>query len=186
MTQQVLTVLGSTGSIGESTLDVVARHPDKFRLFALAGHTQVAKLANQCQRFQPRFAVVADAKHAAQLTALLRTAQCNTEVLYGSQALIDVAQADEVDGVMAAIVGAAGLPSALAAAQAGKTIYLANKETLVVAGALFMETARAHHAKVLPIDSEHNAIYQVLPADYDGDLAKHGIQSIILTASGGQ
>ncbi len=185
MTQQVLTVLGSTGSIGESTLDVVARHPDKFRLFALAGHTQVAKLANQCQRFQPRFAVVADAEHAAQLTALLRAAQCNTEVLYGSQALIDVAQADEVDGVMAAIVGAAGLPSALAAAQAGKTIYLANKETLVVAGALFMETARAHHAKVLPIDSEHNAIYQVLPADYDGDLAKHGIQSIILTASGG-
>ena len=185
MTQQVLTVLGSTGSIGESTLDVVARHPDKFRLFALAGHTQVAKLANQCQRFQPRFAVVADAEHAAQLTALLRAAQCNTKVLYGSQALIDVAQADEVDGVMAAIVGAAGLPSALAAAQAGKTIYLANKETLVVAGALFMETARAHHAKVLPIDSEHNAIYQVLPADYDGDLAKHGIQSIILTASGG-
>lgn len=185
MTQQVLTVLGSTGSIGESTLDVVARHPDKFRLFALAGHTQVAKLANQCQRFQPRFAVVADVEHAAQLTALLRAAQCNTEVLYGSQALIDVAQADEVDGVMAAIVGAAGLPSALAAAQTGKTIYLANKETLVVAGALFMETARAHHAKVLPIDSEHNAIYQVLPADYDGDLAKHGIQSIILTASGG-
>ena len=185
MTQQVLTVLGSTGSIGESTLDVVARHPDKFRLFALAGHQQVEKLAAQCQRFQPQFAVVADATHAKRLSHLLHTMQCATEVLHGKQALIDVAQADEVDGVMAAIVGAAGLPSAMAAARAGKTIYLANKETLVVAGALFMETARAHHAKVLPIDSEHNAIYQVLPADYTGDLANHGIQSIILTASGG-
>lgn len=185
MTQQVLTILGSTGSIGESTLDVVARHPDKFRIFALAGHKQVAKLARQCERFKPRFAVVADAEHAGQLEQYLKSAGCQTEVLYGGQALIDVASATEVTGVMAAIVGAAGLPSALAAAKAGKTIYLANKETLVVSGALFMETARENGAKVLPVDSEHNAVYQVLPQDYSGRLNVHGIQSIILTASGG-
>ncbi|MDO5073312.1 MAG: 1-deoxy-D-xylulose-5-phosphate reductoisomerase [Neisseria animaloris] len=185
MTQQVLTILGSTGSIGESTLDVVARHPDKFRIFALAGHKQVNKLAAQCERFKPCFAVVADAEHAAALEQLLESADCQTEVLYGGQALIEVASASEVTGVMAAIVGAAGLPSALAAAKKGKTIYLANKETLVVSGALFMETARANGAKVLPVDSEHNAVYQVLPQDYSGRLNVHGIQSIILTASGG-
>ncbi|MFS6937494.1 1-deoxy-D-xylulose 5-phosphate reductoisomerase [Neisseria animaloris] len=185
MTQQVLTILGSTGSIGESTLDVVARHPDKFRIFALAGHKQVNKLAAQCERFKPCFAVVADAEHAAALEQLLESADCQTEVLYGGQALIEVASASEVTGVMAAIVGAAGLPSALAAAKNGKTIYLANKETLVVSGALFMETARANGAKVLPVDSEHNAVYQVLPQDYSGRLNVHGIQSIILTASGG-
>lgn len=185
MTQQVLTILGSTGSIGESTLDVVARHPDKFRIFALAGHKQVNKLAEQCERFKPCFAVVADAEHAAALEQLLESADCQTEVLYGGQALIEVASASEVTGVMAAIVGAAGLPSALAAAKNGKTIYLANKETLVVSGALFMETARANGAKVLPVDSEHNAVYQVLPQDYSGRLNVHGIQSIILTASGG-
>ncbi|MDO5069279.1 1-deoxy-D-xylulose-5-phosphate reductoisomerase [Neisseria sp. Dent CA1/247] len=185
MTQHVLTILGSTGSIGESTLDVVSRHPEKFRIFALAGHKQVHKLAAQCERFKPQFAVVADAEHAAALEQLLESAECNTEVLYGPQALIDIAAADEVDGVMAAIVGAAGLPSALAAARKGKTIYLANKETLVVSGALFMETARANGAKILPVDSEHNAIYQVLPHDYSGRLNAHGIQSIVLTASGG-
>ena len=185
MTQHVLTILGSTGSIGESTLDVVSRHPEKFRIFALSGHKQVHKLAAQCERFKPRFAVAADAEHAAALEQLLEPSDCNTEVLYGAQALNDIASADEVTGVMAAIVGAAGLPSALAAARAGKTIYLANKETLVVAGALFMETARAGGAKILPVDSEHNAIYQVLPHDYSGRLNAHGIESIILTASGG-
>lgn len=185
MTQQVLTILGSTGSIGESTLDVVSRHPEKFRVFALAGHKQVEKLAAQCQTFRPEYAVVADAEHAARLEALLKRDGAATQVLHGAQALVDVASADEVSGVMCAIVGAAGLPSALAAAQKGKTIYLANKETLVVSGALFMETARANGAAVLPIDSEHNAIFQVLPRDYTGRLNEHGIRSIILTASGG-
>ena len=185
MTQQVLTILGSTGSIGESTLDVVSRHPEKFRVFALAGHRQVDKLAAQCKQFRPEYAVVGDAGHAAELEKKLKQEGINTQVLYGSQALIDVASADEVSGVMCAIVGAAGLPSALAAAQKGKTIYLANKETLVVSGALFMETARQNGATVLPIDSEHNAIFQVLPRDYTGRLNEHGINSIILTASGG-
>ena len=185
MTQQVLTILGSTGSIGESTLDVVSRHPEKFRVFALAGHRQVDKLAAQCKQFHPEYAVVGDAGHAAELEKKLKQEGISTQVLYGSQALIDVASADEVSGVMCAIVGAAGLPSALAAAQKGKTIYLANKETLVVSGALFMETARQNGATVLPIDSEHNAIFQVLPRDYTGRLNEHGINSIILTASGG-
>ena len=185
MTQQVLTILGSTGSIGESTLDVVSRHPEKFRVFALAGHRQVDKLAAQCKQFRPEYAVVGDAGHAAELEKKLKQEGINTQVLYGAQALIDVASADEVSGVMCAIVGAAGLPSALAAAQKGKTIYLANKETLVVSGALFMETARQNGATVLPIDSEHNAIFQVLPRDYTGRLNEHGINSIILTASGG-
>ena len=185
MTQQVLTILGSTGSIGESTLDVVSRHPERFRVFALAGHRQVDKLAAQCKQFRPEYAVVGDAGHAAELEKKLKQEGISTQVLYGSQALIDVASADEVSGVMCAIVGAAGLPSALAAARKGKTIYLANKETLVVSGALFMETARQNGATVLPIDSEHNAIFQVLPRDYTGRLNEHGINSIILTASGG-
>ncbi len=185
MTQQVLTILGSTGSIGESTLDVVSRHPEKFRVFALAGHRQVDKLAAQCKQFRPEYAVVGDVGHAAELEKKLKQEGISTQVLYGAQALIDVASADEVSGVMCAIVGAAGLPSALAAAQKGKTIYLANKETLVVSGALFMETARQNGATVLPIDSEHNAIFQVLPRDYTGRLNEHGINSIILTASGG-
>jgi 1-deoxy-D-xylulose 5-phosphate reductoisomerase len=185
MTQQVLTILGSTGSIGESTLDVVSRHPEKFRVFALAGHRQVDKLAAQCKQFRPEYAVVGDAGHAAELEKKLKQEGISTQVLYGSQALIDVASADKVSGVMCAIVGAAGLPSALAAARKGKTIYLANKETLVVSGALFMETARQNGATVLPIDSEHNAIFQVLPRDYTGRLNEHGINSIILTASGG-
>ncbi|MCF7529938.1 1-deoxy-D-xylulose-5-phosphate reductoisomerase [Neisseria lisongii] len=182
---QALTILGSTGSIGENTLDVIVRHPDKFRVFALSGRRQTEKLAAQCLRFAPQFAVVADAESAAELSALLAAAGCKTEVLHGEKALCDVASADEVGGVMCAIVGAAGLPSALAAAQAGKTIYLANKETLVVAGALFMETARRSGARVLPVDSEHNAVFQVLPEDYNGDLQRHGIESIVLTASGG-
>ena len=185
MTQQVLTILGGTGSIGESTLDVVSRHPEKFRVFALAGYRQVDKLAAQCKQFRPEYAVVGDAGHAAELEKKLKQEGIDTQVLYGAQALIDVASADEVSGVMCAIVGAAGLPSALAAARKGKTIYLANKETLVVSGALFMETARQNGATVLPIDSEHNAIFQVLPRDYTGRLNEHGINSIILTASGG-
>lgn len=191
LVMQILTILGSTGSIGVSTLNVISQHPDKFSIFALAGHTQVEKLAEQCRQFLPQYAVVADEQHAEQLRGLL--GNLKTEVLFGSQALVDVAVASEVTGVMCAIVGAAGLPSALAAAKHGKTIYLANKETLVVAGSLFMETAKQYGAKVLPIDSEHNAIFQVLPHEIvdhglplaSGILEKYGIKSIVLTASGG-
>ena len=184
---QTLSILGSTGSIGVSTLDVVARHPEQFQIFALAGHSQTAKLAEQCRQFAPRYAVVADEARANELRQQLGSlkTKIHTEILHGKQALIDIATAPEVTGVMCAIVGAAGLPSALAAAAHGKTIYLANKETLVVSGSLFMRTAQQHGATILPVDSEHNAIFQVLPRDYSGSLNAHGIASIILTASGG-
>ena len=181
---QSLTILGSTGSIGTSTLDVVARHPERFRIFALSGHSQTAKLAEQCLAFRPQYAVTANEAQAAELRAHLAAAGCQTEVLHGEQALCDIAAAPETDGVMAAIVGAAGLPPTLAAARAGKTIYLANKETLVVSGSLFMQTAAQSGARILPVDSEHNAIYQVLPPE-KGYLKQNGVQSIILTASGG-
>ena len=181
---QSLTILGSTGSIGTSTLDVVARHPERFRIFALSGHSQTAKLAEQCLAFRPQYAVTANEAQAAELRTHLAAAGCQTEVLHGEQALCDIAAAPETDGVMAAIVGAAGLPPTLAAARAGKTIYLANKETLVVSGSLFMQTAAQSSARILPVDSEHNAIYQVLPPE-KGCLKQNGVQSIILTASGG-
>ena len=181
---QSLTILGSTGSIGTSTLDVVARHPERFRIFALSGHSQTAKLAEQCLAFRPQYAVTANEAQAAELRAQLAAAGCQTEVLHGEQALCDIAAAPETDGVMAAIVGAAGLPPTLAAARAGKTLYLANKETLVVSGSLFMQTAAQSGARILPVDSEHNAIYQVLPPE-KGYLKHNGVQSIILTASGG-
>ncbi len=185
MSYQTLTILGSTGSIGESTLDVVSRHPERFRIFALSGHHQVEKLADQCLRFRPRYAVVSDEHHARRLRELLGSLKSDTEVLHGKQALTDIAVAPEVTGVMAAIVGAAGLQPTLAAARQGKTVYLANKETLVVSGSLFMQAAQQSGAKVLPVDSEHNAIFQVLPRDFSGSLDAHGIQSLILTASGG-
>ena len=181
---QSLTILGSTGSIGTSTLDVVARYPERFRIFALSGHSQTAKLAEQCLAFRPQYAVTANEAQAAELRTHLAAAGCQTEVLHGEQALCDIAAAPETDGVMAAIVGAAGLPPTLAAARAGKTIYLANKETLVVSGSLFMQTAAQSGARILPVDSEHNAIYQVLPPE-KGYLKQNGVQSIILTASGG-
>ena len=181
---QSLTILGSTGSIGTSTLDVVTRHPERFRIFALSGHSQTAKLAEQCLAFRPQYAVTTNEAQAAELRAQLAAAGCQTEVLHGEQALCDIAAAPETDGVMAAIVGAAGLPPTLAAARAGKTIYLANKETLVVSGSLFMQTAAQSGARILPVDSEHNAIYQVLPPE-KGYLKHNGVQSIILTASGG-
>ncbi len=183
--KQVLTILGATGSIGKSTLDVVERHPDLFDVYALTGATQLDLLAKQCARFDVQVAVVLDADSAQKLEALLKANNCSTQVVYGEEALCDVARAPEVTTVMAAIVGAAGLPSAFAGATAGKTILLANKEALVMSGALFMQQVRECHAKILPIDSEHNAIFQVLPKDYQGDLAVSGIESIILTASGG-
>ena len=180
-----ITILGATGSIGLSTLDVISRHLDRFSVFALTAYQQIERLADLCLRFQPVYAVVAKQTDAVKLQQRFRIAAINTEVLYGEEALCHVAQANETDAVMAAIVGAAGLLPTLSAAQAGKTIYLANKETLVVAGALFMQAVQQSNAQLLPVDSEHNAIYQVLPTDYQGDLVQAGIASLILTASGG-
>jgi 1-deoxy-D-xylulose-5-phosphate reductoisomerase len=183
MTPRNLTILGATGTIGVNTLDVVARHPDKFRVVALTGQNQIDKLAEQCRRFQPRYAVVLDADKAGALQALL--AGTRTEVLVGMEALEFVSALPVVDTVMAAIVGSAGLRPALAAARSGKRVLLANKETLVMAGRFFMEAVQQHGATLLPIDSEHNAVFQSLPADYDGDLARNGVRRILLTASGG-
>lgn len=185
MTIQYITVLGATGSIGSNTLDVVAMHPARYRVFALAAHSQADKLFEQCLLHRPRFAVLVDALAAQRLRERLAAAGCQTEVLAGEAALTEVACAPEVDMVMAAIVGAAGLRPTLAAAAAGKRILLANKESLVVAGDLFMRTVREGGATLLPVDSEHNALFQSLPAGFDGDLVAAGVEELILTASGG-
>ena len=182
---QKLTILGSTGSIGVSTLDVVRRHPDKYSVVALCGHTQIDRLFSQCIEFMPAFAVVRDEPLAAELSSRLRAAGSLTRVESGPQALVRMAELPEVDTVMAAIVGAAGLPSTLAAAITGKRVLLANKEALVMAGPVFMRAIREHGAVLLPIDSEHNAIFQSLPRDYAGDMASCGVRSLLLTASGG-
>lgn len=184
-TMQHITILGSTGSIGTSTLDVVARHPDRFSIVALTANSRVDLLFRQCQQFKPGFAVMLDEAAAIQLRQRVREAGLGTEVLSGMAALEQVAVLAEVDAVMAAIVGAAGLRPTLAAARAGKRILLANKETLVMAGNVFMDAVRASGATLLPIDSEHNAIFQALPRGYDGNLAASGVRRILLTASGG-
>ncbi len=180
---QQVCVLGSTGSIGTSTLDVIARHPDRYRVFALSAMSRVDELAAQCLQHQPRFAVLPDAKLAAQLRATLREAGSRTEVLDGMAALSEVAAHPEVDAVMAAIVGAAGLPPAMAAARAGKRLLLANKEAIVLGGALFMHTVEQGGATLLPVDSEHSAIFQCLPEDRS--TWSQRIDHIVLTASGG-
>jgi 1-deoxy-D-xylulose-5-phosphate reductoisomerase len=180
-----LTILGATGSIGVSTLDVVARHPDRFEVVALTGHRQVEVLAAQCRQFRPAYAVVGSAADAARLVGLLKDAGLRTEVLHGAEALVQVASLPEVDAVMAAIVGAAGLPPTLAAARAGKRVLLANKEALVMAGAVFMAEVKRAGAVLLPIDSEHNAVFQSMPHNYAGDMARGGVRRILLTASGG-
>ena len=180
-----LTVLGSTGSIGTSTLDVVARHPQKYQIVALTAYRQDELLFEQCQRFNPRYAVLLDEAAAARLTQRIAAAGLMVQVLCGEQALEQVASLPEVDAVMAAIVGAAGLRPSLAAAHAGKKILLANKEALVMAGRIFMDAVRNNGATLLPIDSEHNAIFQALPRDYAGDMAASGVKKILLTASGG-
>jgi 1-deoxy-D-xylulose-5-phosphate reductoisomerase len=182
---QVLTILGATGTIGVNTLDVVARHPERFIVFALTGATQTDKLFQQCLQFRPRYAVMTVHSAADELRRKLSDAGSQTTVLSGPQALVDVASASEVTTLMAAIVGAAGLPATLAAAKAGKRILLANKETLVVSGQLFMDAIEQSGAELLPIDSEHSAIYQSLPAGFDGNLNKAGVNTIWLTASGG-
>ena len=182
---QSITILGATGSIGVSTLDVISRHPDRYRVYALSAHSKVDELAAQCRRFRPEVAVVGSAEAAARLTTLLKSAGISTEVVYGEQALCDVASADACTTVMAAIVGAAGLAPTIAAARAGKKVLLANKEALVISGQLFMDAIAASGSTLLPIDSEHNAIFQCLPLDFQRKPAHHGIRKILLTASGG-
>lgn len=182
---QSLTILGATGSIGVSTLDVIARHPDRYRVFALTAHSRVDDLAEQCIRFKPEVAVVGSARAASQLSERLKSASLTIHVDYGEQALCDVASAAACTTVMAAIVGAAGLASTMAAARAGKKILLANKEALVISGQLFMDAVAASGSMLLPIDSEHNAIFQCLPLNYQRQPDNHGIRKIVLTASGG-
>lgn len=180
--QKRLTLLGSTGSIGDSTLDVVARHPQRFSVYALTAHRNGDKLVEQCLRFAPEVAVVGDAETAARVEKKLREAGSKTVVTHGPQALVDVSKSDGCDTVVAAIVGAAGLAPTLAAAQSGKRILLANKEALVMSGDIFMDAVRDNGAILLPVDSEHNAIFQCLPRE----AALHGgVSKIVLTASGG-
>ena len=182
---QRITILGATGSIGVSTLDVLARHPDKYQVYALSAHSRVEQLAAQCVQFRPARAVVGSAQAAQRLTQLLAAAGVRTEVDYGERALCAIASSTQVDTVMAAIVGAAGLAPALAAALAGKKILLANKEALVMSGQLFMDAVHDNGATLLPIDSEHNAIFQSLPQSYQRSPAAAGVAKIVLTASGG-
>ena len=181
--KQRITVLGSTGSIGSNTLDVLARHPDRYEVFALSAATQVAAMLAQCAQFQPRYAVMASPVHAQQLADKLKQNSLQTQVLQADDALEIIASHEQVDAVMAAIVGAAGLAPCLAAARAGKRLLLANKEALVVGGQVFMDAVRQGGATLLPIDSEHSAIFQSLPED-PSTWARR-IDHVLLTASGG-
>ncbi|MEO3740714.1 1-deoxy-D-xylulose 5-phosphate reductoisomerase [Kosakonia oryzendophytica] len=185
-----LTLLGSTGSIGCSTLDVVRHNPDRFSVTALVAGKNVARMVEQCLEFTPRFAVMDDVQSAQQVKIALQETGCRTEVLSGQQAACEMAALGDVDQVMAAIVGAAGLVPTLAAIRAGKTVLLANKESLVTCGRLFMEAVKESGARLLPVDSEHNAIFQSLPETIQqnlgyADLEQNGVSSILLTGSGG-
>lgn len=183
MTKQRIAILGSTGSIGFSTLDVVARHPDQFEVFALTASTQVELMLAQIVQFKPSFVVMASAEHGKELARLVKLNSLSTSVLYGASAIKNIAKHESVDIVMAAIVGAAGLPPCLAAARAGKRLLLANKEALVVGAELFLDEVKSGGATLLPIDSEHSAIFQCLPSDRS--TWANSVEKIILTASGG-
>ena len=185
MDSQGIVVLGSTGSIGESTLDVLARHPDRYHVVALSAYSNFTRLAEQCGQHQARFAVIGDSSLATALQAALDDLGCKSAVLAGHQALSDVVRLDETDVVMAAIVGAVGLEPTLHAVQAGKHLLLANKESMVIAGELFRKAATDHAATIIPVDSEHNALFQVLPENYHAGLKSAGVERLILTASGG-
>ena len=181
---QSITILGSTGSIGRSTLDVIGQHPDKYRVFALTGQSQLKLLAQQSVAFKAKYAVVTDEASAKQLSQLIQDLKGQTEVLFGEQALSDVASSSQVQIVMAAIVGAAGLLPTLSAVESSKKVLLANKESLVMAGSIFMRAVQQHTADLLPIDSEHNAIFQCLPSNR-GENSQNAVKKIILSASGG-
>lgn len=182
--QRRVCILGSTGSIGTNTLDVIRRHPARYAVHALAANRSVAEIAAQCVEFNPRFAIMMDADAATRLEACLPS-DCDTCVMHGDAALVEIVSAAEVDVVMAAIVGAAGLPSTLAAARAGKRVLLANKESLVMGGHLLMRAVRESGATLVPIDSEHNAIFQCMPVDERGVPSLRGVSKVLLTASGG-
>ena len=182
-TRQRIVILGSTGSVGTSTLDVVARHPERFEVVGLTAYHRIDLLLDQCRRFKPRVAVLPTPERAAELRALLAAEGLDTEVRSGAAALSELAAATEVDSVMASIVGAAGLPACMAAAKAGKRLLLANKEALVVGGGLFMQAVADGGATLLPIDSEHSAIFQCLPEERSAWARR--IDHIVLTASGG-
>ena len=186
---QRITILGATGSIGSSTLDVIARHPERYRVHALSAATRHEALLELCLTHRPQVAVIASCEAAAWLSEALKGVESYQgtpiEVRHGEQALVDISEAPEVDSVMAAIVGAAGLLPTLAAVRAGKRVLLANKEALVCAGQLFMDAVKQHGATLLPIDSEHNAIFQCLPAQHRDGLAPIGVEKLLLTASGG-
>lgn len=185
--KQSITILGSTGSIGLSTLDVLSRHPEHYQVYALSAYRSAEKLFEQCLQFHPELAVMLDEAAAQQLATQLKNSDCATQVLCGKQALEQISSAQQVDIVVAAIVGAAGLMPTLAAAKTGKRILLANKEALVMSGAILMREVKAHQAVLLPVDSEHNAIWQCLPVHNAQQYAfdNKGIRKIILTASGG-
>ncbi len=180
-----ITVLGSTGSIGVNTLDVIARHPDKFTALALSAHSNVSLLAEQCIQHQPQVAVMVEEDAAEQLKKQIHDKAPDVRVLSGKESLCEIASMKSVDQVMAAIVGAAGLLPTLAAAKNGKRVLLANKEALVMSGQVFMDTVQNNNAELLPIDSEHNAIFQCMPAGFASGLDKVGVRQILLTASGG-
>ena len=180
-----ITILGSTGSIGLSTLDVMSRHRDLFELVALTANTNVEELLRQCLEWRPEYAVMADPDSASRLRDGLRREAPGIRIMSGPEGLQEVAGCAETDYVMAAIVGAAGLLPTLAAARAGKRVLLANKEALVMSGRLFMDAVKQNGARLLPIDSEHNAIFQCLPPDFDGSMERAGVTRIMLTASGG-
>ncbi len=187
---QYITILGSTGSIGKSTLDVVRHNSDKFKIFALTACQNVEEITKQCIEFKPEYVALSDESKALELQKILKSLPLETQVLAGSRAICDLACDPKVDMVMAAIVGAAGLVPTMAAVEKGKKILLANKESLVTAGELFLQSAKKYNAKILPVDSEHNAIFQALTKDCQEhigfcDLAKNGVKSILLTGSGG-
>jgi len=182
---QGITVLGSTGSIGENTLNVLARHPDRYHVVALSAHSNATRLAEQCKQFQALYAVISDTARAVELQAALDQLQCKTEVLAGREALSAVVKMDQTEVVMAAIVGAAGLEPSLQAVRSGKRLLLANKESMVIAGELFRRAAAENATTIIPVDSEHNALFQVLPRNFETGLESVGVERLILTASGG-
>jgi 1-deoxy-D-xylulose-5-phosphate reductoisomerase len=185
MNSEAVTVLGSTGSVGENTLDVISRNPGRYRVTALTAHRNVERLAEQCVRFDVQLAVIADPALENELYSALKVLGANAAVMSGQAGLVAAAGLSEVDIVMAAIVGAAGLKPTLRAAETGKKVLLANKESLVIAGDVFVKTARINGARVLPVDSEHNAIFQAMPGGFEEGLEQAGVEKIILTASGG-
>ncbi len=180
-----ITILGSTGTIGVNTLDVVARHPDQYEVIALTANTGVDRLYEQCLQYRPRYAAMVNADSAQQLADRLAAVAADIQVLSGVEGLQQLAALDETDYVMAAIVGAAGLLPTLAAARAGKRVMLANKESLVMSGRIFMDEIQQNGAELLPIDSEHNAIFQCMPGNIDQGVEQAGVNRILLTASGG-